>query len=110
MNMKISKELHEQLCQLKYKEYLFGSQLHDIANENSDRDYIRVIDDSFYDRFTSLAKFYPNIHSFQYTEGKDLQFIWMTTSQFWNNLFSADGNMIADVVILSGEFDNPLHL
>lgn len=110
MNMKITKELHQQLCKLDFNEYLFGSRLHGIATETSDSDYIRVISDDFYDNFTSLARYYPNIHSFQYTEGKDIQYIWMTVSQFWNNLFSADGNMIADVVILSGEFENPLHL
>lgn len=110
MNIKISKELHEQLCQLEYKEYLFGSQLHGIANENSDYDYIRVISDDFYNRFSSLARFLPNIHSFQYTEGKEVQYIWMTESQFWRGFFSGDGNMTADPIILSGEFDDPLHL
>lgn len=110
MNMKISKELHEQLCKLEYKEYLFGSQLHGIADENSDEDYVRVISNQFYDRFTSPSKFYPNIHSFQYTEGKELQFIWMTERQFWHNLFHGDGNMIADIVILSGEFTDALFL
>ena len=49
MNIKINKELHEQLCKLEYKEYLFGSQLHGIANENSDYDYIRVISDDLED-------------------------------------------------------------
>lgn len=110
MNMKISKELHEQLCKLPFDEYLFGSQLHGIADENSDSDYIRVISDDFYNRFTSLAYYYPNIHSFQHTVDKNLQIVWMTKTQFWNNLFSADGNMIADVVLLSGEFSDPLHL
>lgn len=110
MNMKISKELHEELCTLEFKEYLFGSQLHGIATEESDEDYVRVIFDDFYSRFSSLARFYPNIHSFQYTQGKEMQFIWMTETQFWRGLFCADGNMLADIILLSGEFENPLFL
>ena len=34
MNIKITKEQHERLCLENYEEYLFGSQLHGIANEN----------------------------------------------------------------------------
>lgn len=110
MNYKITKEQHKYLCTLPFKQYLFGSQLHGIANENSDYDYVRVISDDFYLSFTSLAKYLPNIHSFQYTEGKEVQYVWMTESQFWRGFFSGDGNMLADVVLLSGQFDNPLHL
>lgn len=109
MNIKISKELHEQLCQLEYKEYLFGSQLHGIANENSDYDYIRVISDDFYSRFSSLARFLPNIHSWQF-DGESVQYIWMTETQFWRGLFSGDGNNLSDVVLLSGKFENPMFL
>lgn len=109
MNVKINKDEHNYLCSLNYKEYIFGSQLHGIANENSDEDYIRVIDDSFYDNFKTLAKFLPNIHSWQFDDsGK--QYVWMTEKQFYHNLFSGDGNMIADVVLLSGKFEDPLFL
>ena len=109
MNIKITKEQHERLCLEQYDEYLFGSQLHRIANENSDFDYVRVISDSFYDNFTSLAKFLPNIHSFQF-DGVGVQYIWMTESQFFRGLFSGDGNNLADIVLLSGKFENPLFL
>lgn len=110
MNYKITKEQHDYLCKLPFKQYLFGSQLHGIANENSDYDYARIISDDFYMSFTSLAKYLPNIHSFQYTESNKTQYVWMTESQFWRGFFSGDGNMLADIVILSGEFENPLHL
>lgn len=63
MNIKITKEQHDYLCTLHYKEYLFGSQLHGIANKDSDFDYIRVIQDRFYDKFQTLAVYLPNIHS-----------------------------------------------
>lgn len=109
MNVKINKNEHEYLCSLNYKEYLFGSQLHGIASANSDEDYIRVIDDSFYDNFTTLGKFLPNIHSWQYDD-HNKQYVWMTERQFYYNLFSGDGNMIADVVLLSGEFEDALFL
>lgn len=105
MNFKITKEQHEWLNKnFSYEEYLFGSQLHGIANENSDYDYVRVISDDFYSLFTSLARYLPNIHSFQYTEGKDTQYVWMTESQFWRGFFSGDGNMLADIVLLSGKW------
>lgn len=109
MNIKISKELHERLCELEYKEYLFGSQLHGIANDNSDYDYIRVISDDFYNRFSSLARFLPNIHSFQFDD-EGVQYIWMTETQFFRGFFSGDGNNLADIVLLSGKFENPLFL
>lgn len=112
MNVKINNKLHTELCKLSYKEYLFGSQLHGIATLESDFDYVRVISDSFYKRFNSLAKYYPNIHSFQYDGSNNTQYIWMTESQFYYNLFSGDGNMLADIIILSGEWSekDALHL
>lgn len=112
MNVKITKEQHELLLKRNphYKEYLFGSQLHGVATENSDYDYIRVISDDFYEDFTTLGRFLPNIHSFQFDSDDSTQIIWMTESQFYQGLFSGDGNMLADVVILSGEFENPLFL
>lgn len=110
MNIKITKEHHDCLCTLPYKEYLFGSQLHGIANKNSDFDYVRVISDDFYLSFTSLAKYLPNIHSWQYDGDNNTQYVWMTEKQFYHNLFSGDGNMLCDIVILSGKFDNPLFL
>jgi len=108
--MKINKGLHDELCKLEYKEYLFGSRLHGVHTEESDTDVVRIIGDGFYSRFNSVARYYPNIHSFQYTEGKDNQYIWMTERQFWYNLFHGDGNMLADIVLLSEEFDNSLFL
>lgn len=110
MNVKITKEQHDYLCTLPFKEYLFGSQLHGIANENSDFDYLRIISDDFYLSFNSLAKYLPNIHSFQYTQGKEIQYLWMTESQFWQGFFSGDGNLLADIVLLSGKFENPMFL
>lgn len=109
MNVKITKEQHEYLCTLNYKQYLFGSQLHGIANENSDFDYLRIINNSFYDNFKSLAIYLPNIHSFQFDNGKE-QYVWLTEVQFYQNLFSGDGNMYADIVLFSNEFTNPLFL
>lgn len=111
MNVKITKEQHNELCSLEYKEYIFGSQLHDIATNDSDEDFIRVISDDFYDKFKTKAKFLPNIHSWQFDDKEnDIQYVWMTESQFYHNLFSGDGNMIADVVLLSGEFEDCMFL
>lgn len=111
MNVKITKEQHINLCSYSYSEYIFGSKLHGIANEDSDFDYVRVIPDYFYKNFTSLAKYLPNIHSFQYDDSdNNIQYVWMTERQFYHNLFSGDGNMIADIVILSGEFEDVLLL
>lgn len=111
MNIKISKEQHIKLCGYHYSEYIFGSQLHGIANDDSDFDYVRVISDDFYNNFTTLAKYLPNIHSFQYDDFENnSQYVWTTEKQFYHNLFSGDGNMIADIVILSGEWNDALFL
>jgi len=111
MNVKITKEQHINLSSYSYSEYIFGSKLHGIANEDSDFDYVRVILDDFYINFTSLAKYLPNIHSFQYDDSdNNIQYVWMTERQFYHNLFSGDGNMIADIVILGGVFEDALFL
>lgn len=110
MNVKITKELHDYLCFQNYKEYIFGSQLHGIATENSDSDYVRVISDAFYDEFKTKAAYLPNIHSWQHDLDERTQYVWMTETQFYRNLFSGDGNMIADIVLLSGQFDDSLFL
>lgn len=109
MNVKITREQHDYLSTLSYKEYLFGSQLHGIANKDSDFDYVRVISDDFYLFFTSLAKYLPNIHSWQFDD-VDTQYVWMTETQFWRGFFSGDGNNLADIVLLSGEFNDILFL
>lgn len=110
MNVKITNQQHEYLCSLDYNKYLFGSQLHGIATKESDYDYIRVISDDFYDNFTTLGRRLPNIHSWQYDGKNNTQYVWMTEQQFYHNLFSGDGNMIADVVLLSGQFKNVMFL
>ena len=46
MNLKITKEQHERLCSTHFNEYIFGSQLHGIASENSDEVFIRVYKDN----------------------------------------------------------------
>lgn len=112
MNLKITKEQHERLCSTHFNEYIFGSQLHGIASENSDEVFIRVykFDDVFpLYRFT-LSYMLPNIHSFQYDDvDNNKQYVWMTEEQFWRNLWSGDGNMVADVVLLSGKFYRALN-
>ena len=113
MNIKITKEQHERLCKTWFKEYIFGSQLHGIATENSDEDYIRLypFDDAFPSEMFSMPYYLPNIHPFQYDDvDSNKQYVWMSEEQFWRNLWSGDGNMVADVVLLSGKFSDPLHL
>jgi hypothetical protein len=109
MNIKINYEEFKLLNKLYYSEYLFGSQLHGIANKESDYDYVKVISDDFYKNFKTLSVYLPNIHNFQY-DGEKEQHIFMTQSQFYRGLFSGDGNNLADIVILSGKFENPLFL
>ena len=107
MNLKITKENHEALCKFGYGEYVFGSQLHGIATENSDHNYVRVISDEFYDRFRTIADYLPNIHSWQYDDSENnAQYVWMTSRQFYHNLFNGDGNMIADIALLTPIFNH----
>lgn len=113
MNIKITKEQHERLSEKYFAEYIFGSQLHGIASEDSDEDYIRVydFDDVFPSEKFTLPYRLPSIHSFQHDDVENnKQYVWMTEEQFWRNLWSGDGNMVADVILLSGRFNNPLHL
>ena len=111
MNFKITKESHDELSKIFLTEYPFGSRLHGVATEESDYDYIRIIPESFYDRFTTKAKYLPNIHSFQYEDVENnSQYVYLTETQFYRNLFSGDGNMIADIVLLSNDFNDAMVL
>lgn len=111
MNFKITKESNEELSKIFTAEYPFGSRLHGTATDDSDYDYIRIIPESFYDRFTTKAKYLPNIHSFQYEDVENnSQYVYLTETQFYRNLFSGDGNMIADIVLLSNKFDDAMIL
>ena len=104
MNIKITQEIHDYLYKnSKWQSYTFGSQLHGIATENSDLDLIYIYE--LKDSFNTIAKYYPNIHSLQYDAKEiNVQAVWMTTEQFYQNLFSGDGNMCADIVILNSNF------
>ena len=109
MNLKITKEEHDRLCSSNYKEYVFGSQLHGIATENSDTDFIRVYDFKEVFKDESIGIFLPNIHSLQYDDVENnSQYVWLTEEQFYRNLLSGDGNMVADVHLLSGRFYRPM--
>lgn len=112
MNIKLKKSQHDSLCSLKFNEYVFGSQLHGLATSTSDTDIIRVLEeDIIFQRGSSKGVFLPNIHTLQYDDVENNhQYIWMTTRQFYENLFSGDGHIISDVVLLSGKFDNAMFL
>lgn len=113
MNIKITTDQHERLLELSgSSKFLFGSHLHGTPNENSDIDYVMVYNDRdlFPDEYEPYNHL-PNIHSFQYDDKKyNTQYIWMSRRQFWRNLWSGDGNMIADIVLLSDIFKKPLFL
>lgn len=111
MNIKITKEQHERLSKVPYTEYLFGSQLHGIATEDSDKDFIRIYDFKDVFDYNGVGKYFPATHSFQYDDAENnCQYVWMTVKQFYSNLFSGDGNMNADIVLLSGQFYKPLEI
>ena len=111
MNIKITKEQHERLSKVPYTEYLFGSQLHGIATEESDRDFIRIYDFKDVFAYNGVGKYFPAVHSLQYDDTENnCQYVWMTIKQFYSNLFSGDGNMVADIVLLSDQFYKPLEM
>lgn len=107
MNIKINKAQHLELCKLNYQEFLFGSRLHETNNEKSDYDYVRLIDDDFYNGFDTIALFLPNIHNFQYDDVENnTQYIWMTIQQFYSNLFSGDGHVASDIILFNKKFSD----
>ncbi|MDD5150163.1 MAG: hypothetical protein PHC28_06720 [Flavobacterium sp.] len=112
MNIKITEEQHKIFCdKFEYDTYLFGSYLFCTNNENSDRDYINVIKGNFDEEFITLGKYLPNFNTWQYDDVyNNNQIVWMTERQFYQNLFSGDGHIIADIILLSGRFQNGLFL
>jgi hypothetical protein len=112
MNIKITKEQHLRICELEFKEYIFGSHLHRTNNNNSDKDILRVIKDNIiFNNSNTLGKYLPNIHIFQYDDiENNTQYVYMTEYQFWYNLFSGDGHIQSDIILLTDYFENPLFL
>lgn len=114
MNVKINKSQFEYLNLYQIGKYLFGSQLHGIAKKDSDYDYVIVLNDILYKRFDTKAIYLPNFHSYQYDcEEGNTQYVLMTETQFYRNLFSGDGNMIADIILLNEshpDYENRMHL
>lgn len=105
MNVKINKETFDYIVTYTKYKFLFGSRLHGIANKHSDTDYLIILSNKLEDNFTTIAKYLPNIHSFQYDDTEhNTQLVLMTEKQFYQNLFSGDGNMLVDVVILDSNF------
>lgn len=102
MNEKINKNNFDKLIDFELNRYIFGSRLHRSHNENSDYDYVIILDDSLYDKFNTKAKYLPNIHSYQFDDTENnTQYVLMTETQFYRNFFSGDGNMLADIVLLN---------
>jgi len=96
MNIKITKEQHDRLCQTKFTEHPFGSRLFGTHRPDSDYDFIRVY--KYSNVFGDKNYYLPNIHSFQYDESdNNTQYIWMTLEQFYGGLWSGDGTMQADI-------------
>jgi len=112
MNIKITRKQHTALCLLEFDEYLFGSQLHGLATNESDIDIIRVLKhDIIIERCKTIGVYCPNIHTWQFDDtDSNHQYIWMTERQFYSNLLSGDGHILSDVVLLSGKFDNAMFL
>lgn len=105
MNVKIKKEIFDFLLKYEKERFLFGSRLHGVNSEDSDYDYLIMLDNLFYDNYTTKAIFLPNIHSFQFDDlENNTQYVLMTERQFYHNLFSGDGNMLADIVLFDDYF------
>jgi hypothetical protein len=100
MNVKINKEVLNKLLEFEINSFIFGSQLHGIATKESDSDFVILLSDQIYSYFNTLARYLPNIHSWQY-DGDNVQYVLMTETQFYRGLFSGDGNMLADIVLLN---------
>lgn len=105
MNLKISISEHKYLLNKPHHKFLFGSRLHRIHKDDSDYDYICMVPDYALEFENIYCEFLPNVHSWQF-DGKEnnTQYVWMLESQFFKNLMSGDGNMLADVVILNKHF------
>lgn len=105
MNIKISKEEHEQLLKWKIHESSIGSQLYGTAGEDSDTDVLCFYNPSD-QRMWETALVFPSQHQFQYDDKENnTQYIWTNILQFWRNLNSGDSTINADVVMFGS---NPI--
>lgn len=104
MHIKITKEQHERLissnCMIT--EFVYGSHLFDMVNENSDTDILRIYDPTkvFNNADLLLIDHLPNIHSFQYDDVENnTQILWLTNKQFWYGVATGDGIINIDICL-----------
>lgn len=108
MNIKITKEQHERLLRHKEHEFLFGSHLFGVNDENSDMDIICIYNDKsvFGQRLVDYQSL-PNIHSFQYDDKENnTQYVWCTLEQFMRSISSGDGTHYIDALLFTNEDDD----
>lgn len=100
MNIKITKEDHEFLMNIKVgKSYTIGSHLYGTVTENSDVDMLMFYDE---ERVDYMLKFTPFFHQFQYDdEVNNIQYIWTSHRIFKLNQLSGDSTINSDVLMFS---------
>lgn len=85
MNLHITKEQHERLCNTTYIEFIYGSHLFGTNTEESDKDVLRTYK---YDDIFPEKNHLPNKHSFNYfDEENNIDYVWMTNDQFMQAVY-----------------------
>jgi len=101
MNIPITQKLVNRLEPHIKEIYHYGSRLFNVHTETSDYDIIKLYN---YSDVFDINLYLPNIHSFQFSNGKE-DIIYMTYEQFWNAFYNADGTLYADIILFSNKFN-----
>lgn len=111
MNIKITKSEHNRLLKHQVHEYIIGSHLYKTNDNNSDKDLVCIYDDFLLKNAALHLNAFPNIHSFQYDDmDNNVQYIWMSSAQFWQNQRSGEVTINSDIVMFYPAFKNALAL
>lgn len=98
MNIKITRQHFEYLNNLVIEKFIVGSKMYGTSTETSDTDYLCIFKSEF---LSDL--YYPNYHQLQYDDiENNSQYMFTSEQHFYNNLFSGDATINADVVMFSG--------
>jgi len=112
MNIHIDETIHEQLELLKIDEHVVGSHMYGTNTEDSDKDIICIYETNSFKYFKDLEEAYiydslPNRTPLQYKDKENnIDYIWMTKRQFYQNLFAGDSPLWVECYLWSmgGDF------
>lgn len=101
MNIKITKPEFERLYSWRITQFTVGSKLYETHNNDSDTDILVIV------KFPNewAYNYFPSNHQFHYDDlENNIQYIFSSERQFWQNQMSGDSTINSDVILFHDGF------